>query len=376
MNNMSSRNNVSQNKRVLILIKTYYQLIVAIQLKFTCFSECDVTLVLSDNSQGMEKVSAELKKIGIFENVNYSPSKDIFLHRNVNGKIRDFIDLSFHSNNRFEYYLNGIDDWAFDEIIAYNSDLDICGIFSTIYERNNKVIFSRFEEGILSYSSIPRNNAGRRFIRFLRHMLQKKDLTDVVKFFYCFYPFLYKGELLPIKVPLIKDSASFKDIIYSVFEIKDYKLNYPQKYIYFTSVCDFEGGKPIGEYENVCRVAELVGKDNLLIKQHPRDTRTIYTDEGFYVDINSDVPWEVIQLSMDFSDKVFMTATSGSVLAGSLMSENPVKTYYMYKTCDLSGNPAAQRSEMYIQELLDNDDMKKVLNNVSIVENIEDVLIE
>lgn len=75
------------------------------------------------------------------------------------------------------------------------------------------------------------------------------------------------------------------------------------------------------------KVANLVGKDNLLIKIHPRDLRTIYSDNGFNVDKNSLIPWEAIQLSSDFSDKVFLTINSGSVLSGSTMSEKPVKTF-------------------------------------------------
>lgn len=65
------------------------------------------------------------------------------------------------------------------------------------------------------------------------------------------------------------------------------------------------------------------------VKTHPRDSRTIYKDHGFNVDVNSSIPWEAIQLSGDFSDKVFLTINSGSVLSGSTMSEKPVKTFYM-----------------------------------------------
>ncbi|HGT1350754.1 TPA: hypothetical protein ACMUTV_003105, partial [Enterococcus faecium] len=97
-----------------------------------------------------------------------------------------------------------------------------------------------------------------------------------------------------------------------------------KKYIFFTSVYDFEGGEPVGEYELVCKIADLVGKDNLIVKTHPRDVRTIYKDNGFIEDKNSSIPWEAIQLSGDFNDKIFMTINSGSVISGSTMSAKPV----------------------------------------------------
>ena len=121
-------------------------------------------------------------------------------------------------------------------------------------------------------------------------------------------------------------------------------------------------------------IADIVGKDNLLIKTHPRDTRTLYVDNGFNVDENSSVPWEAIQLSGKFDDKVFMTINSGSVLSGSLMSKNKVKTFYMYKMCDYKGNESCQKNVIDIEALLKNSNMKSIFNNVQVAEKIEDIL--
>ena len=159
------------------------------------------------------------------------------------------------------------------------------------------------------------------------------------------------------------------------FDIKLTENDYKEKYIFFTSICDFENGEPIGEYELVCKVADFVGKENLLIKTHPRDTRTIYEDNGFTVDKNSSIPWEAIQLSRDFSDKVFLTATSGSVLAGSFMSENPPKIFFMYGCCNIEGNASAKASVMAIEELLSEETLKPSLKTVAIANDVKDILI-
>lgn len=95
---------------------------------------------------------------------------------------------------------------------------------------------------------------------------------------------------------------------------------------------------------------------------------------GFNVDVNSSIPWEAIQLSGDFSDKVFLTINSGSVLSGSTMSEKPVKTFYMYKLCDIKENKSCQKNAQDIEALLCESSMKEVFRNVRIAEKIEDIL--
>ena len=109
------------------------------------------------------------------------------------------------------------------------------------------------------------------------------------------------------------------------------------------------------------------------MKTHPRDPRNIYEENGFKVDKNSAIPWEVIQLSGDFSDKVFLTATSGSVLAGSFLSEKPTRTLYTYPLCDLSHHRVAQDSRAAIEELLGNESLRQILHNVEVIHSVEDI---
>lgn len=207
---------------------------------------------------------------------------------------------------------------------------------------------------------------------YTRKILKRKTLKDNLHNFYCYYPILYRGNLVPVQIPRISVEAKITGILRNIF--KPDNTIYTKKYIFFTSVYDFEGGNPIGEYELVCKVAKLVGIDNLLVKTHPRDSRTIYKDHGFNVDVNSSIPWEAIQLSGDFSDKVFLTINSGSVLSGSTMSEKPVKTFYMYKLCDIKENKSCQKNAQDIEALLCESSMKEVFRNVRIAEKIEDIL--
>lgn len=360
-------------KKILIIANTYYQLIVAIQMKLCNFKNDYVTLLLSDHSKGAKNIQKRLKNCHIFDDCYYIETKDFFLKRTLLDKFEDFVNISFGLNNRFTHNVNKIESEYYDELVFFNFTYSIDGLFSMLYRNNRNLKLSLFEEGFLSYKTRLDFNYKRKIIKFVRHLRNQQDVSDVLHNFYCFYPQLYHGKLTPIKVPVITVGDDCSKLLSEIFNISQKELNYQQRYIFFTSVYDFEGGEPIGEYKLVEKVAEVVGKENLLIKTHPRDVRTIYENNGFIVDKNSSIPWEPIQISGDFSDKVFMTATSGSVLAGSFMSEKPTKTFYMYRLCDISKNESAKHTAKQIYNLLQDQSVKSVLNKVKIIDTLEEI---
>lgn len=362
------------NRRLLIIANTYYQLILAVQMRLTIFCKDEVILLLSNHSTNSEKVLNRLSNIEAFSEAHYIKTKGLIAKRNGVQKAKDFFDIILGRENRYSFYLDDIGNRYFDEIICFNYNIDIIGIYSLIYRNNISVKVSLFEEGILSYGVAFEDNIRRKTIRLFRKVFGKKDISDSYGNFYCFYPQLYSGALSVVGVPAIASGSECSDVLKSIFSINESQFSYSQKFIYFSSVYDFEGGAPIGELELVKSIGELVGKENLLVKTHPRDIREIYEKNGFSVDKNSSVPWEVIQLTEDFSDKVFLTATSGSVLAGSFMSDKPVKTIYLYNLCDISNNISAQETAEAILNLLEKEELKDTLCNVKIAKALEDII--
>lgn len=356
----------------LIIANTYYQLIMAIQMNYTVFNNDSVTLLLSDHSQNAKSISGNLNDLHVFTRTCYIETNGIISRRSRGDKIIDFWRISFLKSNRYTSYIKQLNDLFFDEIICFNYNIDIYGLYSTLYNYNENIVVSLYEEGVLSYGVRADINYRRNIIKMARHIFGKKDITDAFGSFYCFYPSLYYGPFETIRVPHIKVNGECIDILKKVFNVS--KLEYQEKYIFFTSVYDFEGGESIGEFELVSEIGEVVGKNNLLIKIHPRDTRTIYIDNGFKVDNNSSVPWEVIQLSQDFSSKIYLTATSGSVLAGSLLTDKPPRTFYMHKLCNMENNSMAKKTAENIVMLLENNDINNVFKNISIVEKVSDIL--
>ena len=357
--------------RRLIVANTYYQLILAIQMNNTVFIDDEIVLLVSDHSKDSRNIVNEINRHGLFLQCLFIKTKNRDKEIGFIRKIVDCIQIGLGCTNRYNRIIEDIKVHFFDEIICFNLELDIDSYYALLSKDNEDIVVSQYEEGLFSYNGGIYACKRRKLIERLQRINKKKPLMERLTNFYCFYPELYTGSLNSIKIPIVKKDSKTANELKQIFKPR---THYIQKYIFFTSVFDFEGEYPVGEYELVSRIAELVGKENLLVKVHPRDTRTIYRENGFCVDVNSSIPWEAIQLSADFSEKVFMTINSGSVLAGSLMSERPVRTYYMFRLCDVSRNEACKKSIRDIERLLNQDRMKGVLRTVKIAEKLNDIL--
>lgn len=360
--------------RYLFIINTYYQLIMALQMRQTIFFEDEVVVFISDKSRNAEHIYQKLLEGVYFTAVKFIQEDNSLRKPGVIDKVKKLIENVRPKKNRYRKYFDGIENLRFDEIISFNVDLMTYNFYSILYEYNKDLKYSGFEEGILSYNAQLLDIHKGSLICKTRNLFGKKSFVQAYKNFYCFFPQLYKGGFTAVKVPAITRNSHIIKALQRIFEVQEFSNHYTQKYIFFSSVYDFEGGSPIGEFEVVKRIALKVGKENLLIKLHPRDFRTIYEENGFVIDSYSAIPWEVIQLTGDFSDKVFLTATSGSVLAGSFMASSSTKVFYLYRLCNIEGNEFCVRSVENIETLLRAESMEETFRNVTIADSVEEII--
>lgn len=358
--------------KVLCLCNTYLQLIVALQLKCKVFPYDYFSVFLSDHSSNAEQVIKQIYELKIFDEIEILSTKNIDYSEGISG----VIDLLLSSNKKIT---NKLRKKNYDLYLFYNFSISSSLVFSELYKNNPNIISARFEEGILSYNT--RYHSGDfdvlskklKALFLIRRYLKKPIITETIKQFYCFYPEHYHGKLETVQIPFISNTDfEFKNILSNIFNIKEENLLYPQKYIYFASVGDFEGGKPIGELQLVKKIASVVGMENLLIKVHPRDTTNSFEKHGFIVDKASAVPWEVIQLNYNFENHVFLTATSGSVLSVNLMLQNAVTTAFLYPLCDLSENPTTKEVvdnlEVFFEQAGDR------LKKIHVLKDVNDII--
>lgn len=353
-------------KNTLFFCNTYYQLIVAIQMKLTIKKEEQVTVVLTDESRNAETICERLRQTQLFHKVFFLQTK------NAKTKVNAKFKLQAIKNGLCGCLPEGMDPKAkYDELIGFNLDLPTHYLFAALVKNNPGIICNAMEEGLLSYGVEDPGSGLLSMLYKVRKCFGKKNLREEAKGFYCFNPAVYKGSKTALPVPKIsRENARLGEVLETLF-LQDAPVDpYKQRYIYLPCIYDIEGGEPIGELELAKKIAGEVGKENLLVKVHPRDDAKKYENAGLTVDKNSAVPWEVLCIHEDFSQHVFITTLSGSILNVSAFLANAPRSYYAYPLCDLTQNPLAQKFRKVIDGyVLECSEL--ALNNIKILHNIE-----
>lgn len=352
-------------KSILVVSNTYFQLITAIRLKETHWNREEVDIVISDQCKNSERVANNLKKMNLFRRVFWIKTKELCQDtRNVYLKIKRWKCVACGMS------CPGITNHLYDEVVYYNADVFMYGIFSKLVKRNPSLICSRYEEGVLSYEDSKfLSKSCLNYANLIRNFFKKKILEKCTRNFYCFYPQLYSGKLKRIAIPQVEDHRKMGEKLRMIFDIKDEMLKIHEIYIFFSSTFDFEGGEPIGEFELVLKIIELVGKENLIVKLHPRDERKIYEENGIKVYKNSSIPWEAIQLNCDCSNKIFLTVNSGSILGANMMLKNAVESYFLYNCCNVEKNVEAACYMQKVKQFV--IDSNAILHGIHVVESAE-----
>ena len=321
-------------KKNLIIVNTYFQLITAINL---CINELksDVNdIILTDRSINMEEVMKKLKKYNIFHNIFF-----------IKNKIKKYLIYLFNRKK----IIGDIIKEEYDYLAFFNYDLLTYSIFDEMVKINSNAKCIRYEEGFNIYLSKIENN---KINSFLRTVLHRKSLYKSTDFLYLYNPDLlcYKPcyEVKEIS-KLDKNNLQLKEVYNDIFNYND-KEEIKQKYIFLEEsfYCD---NYPINDLDLVLKIANIVGNDNLLVKLHPRNNFDRFKKYGIKSNNAIGIPWEVIQMNNDFSNKVFITISSGSILASKLYFNDKIKTYLLFNCTDNMSNMVNDDYYKYLEKI-------------------------
>lgn len=374
MENTIDIENKNSMKRILIVCNTCFQIMFAIQLKESVFIHDSVDIGITDQISNSAQITNNLKNIELFNDCFNIQCRTLNESRTKSMKIRKLCSALFH-NSKFEQIFK---KKKYDAFLYYNISYSVTAVYNILIHNNPNLICSRFEEGILSYNTKLHERGNHSFGRFIdtlfrvRNLLGKQNIIDNIGNFYCFYPGLYKLNFQPVKVPFFSKNAI--GVIAKIFNVHKEDCYIKEKYIFFSSVYDFEGEEPIGEFGLIKRISKLVGKDNFIIKKHPRDDRTIYEEAGFRVLNISRLPWEVCQLCFDYSNHILLSVNSGSLLSINLYTEHPIKSFYLYPCCDYQKNSIAKIAVSAIEKLFNNQSINIEQKNIKIISDIHKII--
>ena len=333
-------------KRNLIIANTYFQLITAINLALNNFSKDINDIVVTDCSVGMKDKVKLIKKSGLFDNVYYYESKKIINDH----KVKKYLKYLLNRKS----ILNGKIKNIYDEIIFYNLDVLCYTLIDELNKNNKKLKCSRYDEGFSTYTIDRKNN---KINNILRLILFKKNINKAINKIYLYHPELlcYETSYEIEKIPNInKNNNILKSSLNSIFDYK--KFDFTQKYLFFEEsfFCDNKG---IEDFDLIMNVANIVGKENLIIKLHPRNKEDRFSKLGIKVWDNFGIPWEIYQMNEDYSNKIFLTISSGSILASKLYFNENIKSYFLYNCTEKMSDMVNDNFLKYLEMLKNNFDM-------------------
>ncbi len=340
------------SKRYLFIVNQLFQLMVATQMRMTLFADADADLLLINSSSGIGGVYENIRDAGIYGDVfivkrNTLPSDaqrvKLLFTQLLDREWRFFEDSSFVPTKEYD--------------AVFFNDPSLQNTMIALYLNRHKAVpMYRFEEGLGTYLS-EFGTSSKRFLftyKVWSHALQLLGRPSPLKIMsghYYFFPGLiqyeprYKTFQIP---PFTLTDGRFRDFVLNTYPMP-LEGEFDRKYIFFEENI-VNGG--IDDYSLIMKIADLVGRENLMIKLHPRRAVDRFSDQGIKVSVSTGTPWEAVMMKLDTSDKVLMTISSSAALSSRLYFNSRVKTFMLYKLFDRL-NPNLQSPEQYLQYMED-----------------------
>lgn len=362
-------------KKRLFLCNTVYQVLVAMWIKYVNFNDDSCDVILSNHMKGFKSIAENLEKTKIFKNVytveSYNYSYGIsgfgnklsrsFYKRFPNLKLKKFIKL----NSKY------------DELYFSNCDMFTSLLYNALVKKNKHIKLYMFEDGSVNYSMLikqfyeqSRSRHGKAVDFVLKYILGEKYIYGNVSAMCVFNPedMEWKPDFPVNRIPKIDcGNIKFKNAVNTTFGYENLTDSYDEKYIFFEEAYYAESGYT-EDFELVKRLADIVGRENIFIKIHPRNPVNRFREAGFKTNNDTAIPWEVIALNKDLSDKRLVTIASSSIL-------NPVSVLNSDVKCCALINCVSEKPD-----LLNGPLGKTVLrlfekyDKIKICSNVEDVV--
>lgn len=302
--------------KALFVCNTVYQVLVSVWIKHRLLNDKKADIIVSDHMNNYQTICDNLNKTGVFDKAYSVDTKEYVLLEFLGYKeqLKQCADL-LSGDRALERFvsLNG----EYDELYVSNFDRFIDVLFNTLIKKNSDLKFNLFEDGISTYCRYTQNRYKRKMsARVLKRLIGIKVMNGSLSSCYVFNPKLMDWKPCEniIEIPKIDEKdTDFLEKINMVFGYEQLEDTYEEKYIFFEESFYADTGY-MEDVELVNKIADEVGKENLLIKIHPRNPENRFEKLGYKTNKNTAIPWEVIAMNIDISNKKLLTIGSASVL--------------------------------------------------------------
>ena len=353
---------------------------VALWIKQRLLLEENADIIISDHTNGGEEISDKLKMSRLFSNVYYAKTLIVARYRYEPSNVKLFLKDLFPSR-QLKKYVNIKEKYT--DLYLANFDMFSQLLFTAISYHNTNLNLHVFEDGLSTYMEIKQyyeyfkpyywDNSYSKIKRFIHEKVyRKRPLYSNVYRFLVFNPNVMKwdpGCRIDLLEKININNASFKQLVNKVFALSDSPDRYDRKYIFFEESF-FADGESINDVELVERLAKKVGKDNIMIKIHPRNPVNRFAKLGFKTNQDTSIPWEVILMNMnDVADKVFLTVASSAILNPIMIFGSSIHAYSLYNCLSIVPQRLKGESWAFLKSMFEQyPDMIKICESIEEIE--------
>lgn len=325
---------------IIAVCNTPLQLICALNLKRNRYINDTFDIIISDHMPNSRFIAESSNKFKIFDSALYAETfmlcrgKEQFFSDGMKGKYQRLFCR--------EKLLNKIIDIhkKYDVMLFNNFDLFNRLLYQVLYKKNKALKAYIIEDGYSSYfaQGWEWEKAYRKSLG-VKSQVKKAVFGEIELAANLNGQFVYSPELVQWKAPferlaIPKISLSDKAFLTQLNQLFGYDKmedRYDTPIIFFEESFRKEG-YDIGDIELVEAIADIVGKENIMIKRHPRNDDNTFEQKGYKVNKNTVIPWEVIIMNNpDLQKKILVTICSGAAATPYTMFNMSINSVILLK---------------------------------------------
>lgn len=343
-------------RRTLFVCNTPFQIIVALTLKYGEFKNDIVDIIISDHMNDSLTLFNRIKDSKVFDNVLYVKSSNYT--RKKENTIENKMDLLKYLICPGYYLKKYIEiNEKYDMILGANIERFFALLVYSLSKKNKNLKVRIFEDGYVSYTKLMESyiewvNVSHK-VSIIEKLVGRKNICKCLDGIYLFEPELIcwspNFNIYGIDKRIVNNKEYIKNLNF-IFNYENLKDDYDKKVIFFEESF-FAENINIGDIEIVDEIAKIIGKENIIIKIHPRNKINRFKEQGFCTNINTSIPWEVIALNNNFNNTTLITISSSAVLAPRIIFNQQIKTILLYEVMGKKSPYIDESCEKYLNKL-------------------------
>lgn len=291
-----------EEKRIVYLVPTLLHLMNCIVTQMTVNKEYPADIVFEDTTDFSE-ISQRLEGLGVFERIyhfDFLAHKDEY--RALTGKDKIAAERNPSTVFTFPEFDKPYTDLCVN-IDSFAPKFFYYGLLEMGMSPNVHFI----SEGTGTYALDFANTARDKMDH--AHYGSRAFLKNIGNT-YMFSPDLYTGGsklIHPVQLPNI---GTLDSEVHTVLETVFGKADPVREKVIFFEGTFWGDGMLTDEMKLFLAIANHVGKENIIVKRHPRNTVDRFTPMGFKVMPQQTIPWEIMIKDIDLSQKLLISVAS------------------------------------------------------------------